>query len=99
MATPTSRPERMPKAPTTTIITRMTAVMTLFCRSDSMVVMSVDLSWLKPTFTPSGSSGAACSITVRTARMVSMMLAPMRLETSSVTAGSPFTRAKPVGSL
>ena len=38
-------PDRKPRAPTMTIMTSRTALRTLFCRSPSMVRMSVDLSW------------------------------------------------------
>ena len=93
IATPTSSAERGPRAAMTTIITSSTAVRTLFCRSRSMLRMSSDLSWEKPTWMPSGQVARSVSTIARTAATVSMMLAPIRLEISRATAGLPLTRA------
>ena len=87
MAMPTSPAVRTPKAPTTTIMTSRTALMTLFWRSLSIVRISSERSWLKVTCTDSGQKARSSSTTARTASMVSMMFSPVRLEISSATAG------------
>ena len=90
MEIPTSPAVRRPSTATTTIITSTMAARTLLCRSRSMSRMSSDRSCRKCTCIPGGHSRRSCSTSARTSAMVSMMLAPMRLETSSANGGPPL---------
>ena len=99
MVSPTSTAERGPMAAITTMITSTMAVSTLLSRSERISRTSSDWSMMKRISRVSGNRGRASSIRVRICSMVSIMLAPERLETSSTRAGSPLMRAKPVGSL
>ena len=99
IAKPTSRAERTPKAQTITIITRITAAITLASRSLSMSWTCSDSSWVYLTVMLSGHSARISSINSRTAATVSIIFAPERFLISSASAGWPSIRAKPVGSL
>ena len=81
-----------------TMNTRITAVRTEFCRSNSSCRMSLDLSWLKVISVPSGKSLRNSSVTAFTSSTVWIRFAPDRLETSIATAGTPFRRVTVSGS-
>ena len=98
MATPTKPADRTPRAATTTIMTSNTALITLFCKSPSMVRISLDRSWLYVTITFGGQFSRSASTTSRTRAIVSMMFSPVRLDTSKAMAGWPLIRAKLSGS-
>ena len=87
MAMATRMPERRPSAATTAIITRRTALKTLFCRSRSMSLMRADLSCENVTVTVSGQAARSTATASRTLSTVSIMFSPVRFEISSVTAG------------
>ena len=93
MARPIRIDERMPRKYRITMNTRITAVSTEFCKSSSIVRMSFDLSWLKLTSTPAGSTDLNSSATAFTPSTVSMRFAPDRLDTSIAIAGLPLSRA------
>ena len=99
MAIPMNTEARKPSANRMTMATRRTPVATEFCRSPSIWRMIFDLSWVKVTWTAPGQVFCSCSTTYFTASTVSMRLAPVRLETSMVIAGRPFTRVTDVASL
>ena len=98
MAMPTKPAERKPRAAMMITMTSRMALVTLFCRSLSMVRMRRDSSLEKLTVTPSGQSAVSAATTARTFSLVSMMFSPMRLETSMASAGLPFRRATRVRS-
>ena len=99
MATATSSDARRPRNSTVTSITSTTAAITLFCRSDKRVRISLDWSFMKTTPTCSGQSARVCATKSRTAATVSITFAPTVLRTSMARAGCPSMRAKLTGSL
>ena len=103
MATPTRPAERRPKDATTTIITKITALITLFSRLLRRSLIISDLSLTNDTetdcFNAMGQASRSAITTVRTCSTVSIRFSPNLFETSNVTAGLPPTRAKLFGSL
>ena len=93
MARPTRPALLSPSAPTTTTMTRMMALMTLFCSSFSIMRISSALSWLKATSTPGGQLALSWATMRRTSSMVTMTFSPKRFLISSTTAGLPLRRA------
>ena len=99
IAIPMNSEARKPSANRITIATSSTPVRTEFCRSPSICRMTFDLSWVKVTWTDSGQVFCNCPTMYFTASTVSIRLAPLRLDTSIVMAGRPFTRVTEVASL
>ena len=79
--------------------TRMTAIMTWFCRSPSNWFTKTDLSCVKVTFMPSGIVLMYVSAMAFTCPIVSIRLAPMRFFTSMAMAGLPLSRVTVSASL
>ncbi len=99
MAMPMNSDAREPSANRMMTATRRTPVATEFCRSLSICLMTLDLSWVKDTCTALGQVSFSFSTTCFTPSTVSIRLAPVRLEISIVMAGRPFTRVTVVASL
>ena len=98
IANPISSEARPDSAKRMTMNTRITAVSTEFCKSDSSWRMLIDLSWLKVTTVPGGSRFWLLATSAFTASTVSIRFAPVRFETSMAMAGLPFSRVIEVGS-
>ena len=99
MAMPMKSEAREPSANRMITATNRTPVATEFCRSLSICLMTLDLSWVKDTCTAPGQVCFSLSTTYFTPSTVWIRLAPVRLEISIVMAGRPFTRVTVVASL
>ena len=97
MASPTRNADLGPSAKRITIITKITAAITLASKSERKVFTISDWSCRTSTLIVSGQSAFSSSTTAVTSATVLMMFAPERFFTSSDSAGWPLIRAKPDG--